>query len=126
MAARAEHEAAMRASLLSFTDWFAPSRMSCWFCASAFDTPEKALESEWDATFGIVILVGYLRPTHVLAIAEPRRIVDEHDRRVFAWTTGDPAADTAGYPAVLTPATNPDSVPLLRELKPFRPKRRRW
>lgn len=132
LAERAPVNALMANSLHAFVDWFEPWQQRvgyhAWFRGGGrVRDALEAAQSDWDHDVGIIILIGRDKPTHVLALAEPRRRMTTADPRVLAWTNGqDPATDVTGFPKVLTPASDPDELPWLSNsgLKPFRPKRR--
>ncbi len=65
-------------SLSAFVEWYPPSKWNCWFGSQRSTSPDEAVAAGWDRQFGILILIGVLAPTRVLAIAEPRL----HDGRV--------------------------------------------
>lgn len=130
-ASRAPTNALMQDSLRAFVQWFAPwerrAGYHCWFRGSALRYPAAAAQSDWDHDVGIVILVGSKKPSHVLALAEPRARSTPADPRVCAWTVGrDPATVVTGFNVVLTPESDIQELPWLtaRSLKPFRSKRR--
>lgn len=114
----------MAASLHAFRRWLATRDDSkCWFGAGLTHDPEAAVAATWDPEFGIVIVIGLIRPTWVLAVAEPRVRRSNTDPRVLAWTTGaDPRTDTTRYRDTLDPSSPfPQGV----NLKPYEAKRRR-
>lgn len=115
----------MEASLEAFIEWFEPERRAYGFTTKRFASAQLAAFSPWKHDYGLVIAVGWIEPTHILALAEPRRRPEGIDQRVLAWTIGaDPATNTNGFTSTLTPASSLDEVPGYAQLKRFRPRRR--
>lgn len=82
----------------------------------------------WNPEVGVIMLIGFDRPSYVFARAEPHRVSLKIDRRVAVWTTRqDPTVVTTGFAAVYQPGSTLALAYIpTYQLKPYRRKSPRW
>lgn len=118
VAARRNEE--MAASLEAFRTWFCERHpeLQVFFGGGHRASVAEAVERPWKARTGIVVCVGRLRATQVVALAEPGGISARIHPWVMAWTVAPqvPAWMASAFPLVLGPTSTVD--PLKRPLKP--------
>lgn len=110
----------MAASLEAFRAWFSERHpeLQVFFGGGHRTSAAEAVERTWKPRIGIVVCIGRLRATEVVALAEPGGISPRIHPWVMAWTVAPqvPTWMASAFPVVLGPTSTLD--PLERPLKP--------